>query len=90
MAGCTVKHIPCPIPDNEWRCPKCGSEDFLIEDSESSDVECELFHAGDFTNCNTCGGGWKLSNVIKKWVTKKNMIPCPHCKGTGIISKPIA
>jgi hypothetical protein len=89
MAGCTVKHIEIPIPDDEWACPACGAKNdlFYIDSSSSDDLECELYHAGDAVNCDQCGGGWKLSTVIKKWATKKNMIQCTHCKGTGVIPK---
>ena len=82
----TKKHIEIHIPDDEWRCPKCGIgvEEFYIE-SDIDDTDCDLFHSSNYVICNKCGWGWTLSSIIKKWRKNQNMIKCMCCKGTGYI-----
>lgn len=87
---CTKKHIDLDsiIPDKDFICPKCGAnidEGFVIDANLDSD--CDLYHSDDYCLCESCGGGWKLSTIIKKYNKKKNLIECPYCKGSGYISQ---
>lgn len=48
MQQCNSKHTKYQPTDEEWRCPKCGSdsEKFWIEDNFGADG-CELLHETD-------------------------------------------
>jgi hypothetical protein len=80
-------------PGDYWFCPKCGSDNkyFFIEESDpSADDECELMHRGEYIICKKCGlegSGEKIAAMMAK---KKKVIveKCPHCNGSGYISKP--
>jgi hypothetical protein len=82
-------HINNPIPDSEWECPKCGEkEEFYIDEIyDCGNAECEKEHDQDIVRCYKCDTAWTLKTIINKWKKKKNMILCPHCKGTGYIPK---
>lgn len=89
MASCTTKHIPLPIPDAEWLCPNCGANNdyFYIDTRDSEDLDCGLYPAGYSVRCDSCDGRWALKTIIGKWAKKKDMVACPHCKGTGFVEK---
>jgi rubredoxin len=85
--ACSTKHIPLPIPDEDWKCPACGAgeDQFYIDQMDSDDPDCTLTHAGDVCVCYSCHGTWTLKTIINKWARKKNFVICPHCKGKGFV-----
>jgi ribosomal protein S27AE len=95
--SCIYKHTSVQIPDEEWICPKCGvgveytdkygdkQEGFVVVDSVNYD--CELLHDDDELECGRCGysaSGLSYSRWYKK---SKDLVKCPCCKGTGVITK---
>lgn len=83
--ACGRKHIKesDDIPDDEWKCPKCGNtEDFITESLDA----CEEIHPDDPCTCYACGYGASYSAVLRKWRKKKGLIVCPCCKGSGVVS----
>ena len=62
MGKCTIKHTKFQPTDREWRCPKCGSEDMVIEDSDNFD--CDKLHNTDFVYCDNCRG--EFSGMLKR------------------------
>ena len=86
--SCDRKHITNPIPNEDWKCPKCGNVDsFACWDVE--DMDCELEHPDDYASCTNCGYGATLGTVTRNYWKSKNTkwIKCPHCKGTGQIKE---
>lgn len=58
---------------------------FVVEESAEGAWECELLHEEDELYCfccNTATSGKKYAAWYRK---QKDLIPCPHCKGTGLI-----
>lgn len=83
MANCTRRHLSRPIPQEDWKCPKCGKVDtFACWDA---DFDCSLDHADDYAFCTECEYGSSLGRLTKAyWKNKgKTFIKCPHCNGTG-------
>jgi len=86
---CTAKHTKYQVPNDQWRCPKCGAGAelglFCIWDAdETSEEYCELLHDGDFLQCD-CGyqtHGAQFSKLARK---KAGVATCPTCKGKGVI-----
>ena len=86
MLECKRKHTIFNPSDEEWRCPNCGNiDDFILEDPFSTD--CELLHKDDVISCNGCGCSYTGKQFCDILLKRKNLIPCPHCKGTGLIPK---
>lgn len=86
---CTAKHTKYQPTDEEWLCPKCGanSDHFIIEDpAEDADEDCEELHVYDNVVCSSCGFGGSGRTVASRMSKKKNLVPCPCCKGSGFIS----
>ena len=92
---CSAKHTKYQPTDEEWRCPKCGADNkgFWIDelDPDAHD-ECPLLHERETLVCHSCPRGDMFSTSGKafaaKLAKKNNMIPCPHCKGRGMVKKP--
>lgn len=85
--SCTAKHTKYQPTAEDWRCPKCGATDgkFCIDDGPNMD--CEAFHEDDLCVCYACGhevGGKAFAARIQK---AKSLVPCPHCKGVGLVTK---
>jgi hypothetical protein len=72
------------ICDDHWKCPNCGAV------AHPSDSEDGLIYEPDegFVNCYVCGKGWTVKEIERKIVKKTNLVPCPHCKGTGFVKGP--
>lgn len=94
---CGVKHTKYQPTDKEWRCPKCGAsadKGFCInEPAEGTDDNCSLLHDEDGIGCDNCMtehdrntyySGKQFAALLVK---KNNLVPCPHCKGTGLVKK---
>jgi len=87
---CEAKHVKFEPSEKEWKCPKCNAKCgvfHIYESVEDSDGDCNLLHPADILRCTKCNyetSGQAFSNMIKK---KLNMIPCPHCKGTGYVQR---
>jgi DNA-directed RNA polymerase subunit RPC12/RpoP len=88
MGKCMAKHTKYQPTDEEWKCPKCGSdnEHFYIEGfTEGSDDDCDLLHDKDEIGCDNCGHGISGKLFASRLQRKHNLITCPHCKGKGLI-----
>ena len=81
--ACTKKHIPCPIPDSEWVCPKCGKAIYI-----DTNYDCELYHSDDVVVCedSKCGYMANLPTVIRAWAKRNSRVKCPCCNGSGWVS----
>lgn len=84
---CEGKHTVYQPTDDEWRCPKCGADNslFSIEESFGHD-ECPLLHTQDQITCFSCGHGTSGSRFAGAIQKRKNLVPCPCCKGRGVVS----
>lgn len=92
--ACNAKHTAFQPTSAQWLCPKCGAGngssegDFYVDETpEDSDGDCPALHQNDNVVCNKCGGGWLGQNLARKMIQKLDLVPCPCCKGQGVISK---
>lgn len=88
MKACTRKHTKYQVPDEHWKCPKCGSGegDFFVEFAVD-DEDCEILHDDDDVICSQCdysASGRSYSRLMSKGL---HLVKCPHCKGSGYIEK---
>lgn len=74
-----------PICSDCWKCPNCdvGSDPPNLNSQGFID---EIEETG-FCNCYECDKSYTLNSLIKQLQKKVNVMPCPHCKGTGIVSR---
>lgn len=89
MMKCKKKHVAYQPTDEEFNCPKCGTKcgDFhLIIQFDDSDMDCDLIHADDYIECDGCGFSISASRFAKDIQITKNLVPCGHCKGTGLVN----
>ena len=88
---CVAKHTRYQPTILEWTCPKCGGkvgdEFYIDEPAEGVEDGCELLHAEDVLVCTRCGGGWTGKRFAAMMEKQNNLMPCPHCKGTGLVKK---
>jgi len=88
--ACLAKHTVYQPKDEEWKCPKCGADNnhFTIIDSAPlvSD-DCVLLHSTDECECTKCGYGGSGVSVARALMNQGNLVPCPCCKGKGVVSK---
>lgn len=84
-AKCLEKHTRYQPTISEWNCPKCGAKagHWAIEDS--SNYECNDLHLDDTLLCGKCGYGTTGRAFAKKCVDAKNLVPCKHCGGKGLV-----
>lgn len=90
MSTCQHKHTKYQPTDEEWRCPKCGAsyddgEEFVIWDAVGED--CSLLHDEDYLKCQKCGYETTGKRFAAYVVKKNSLIPCPTCKGKGVVKK---
>lgn len=89
MNTCEAKHCKYQPTNEEFHCPKCGAKmgDFCIDEPDrSADSNCKLLHNSDFLLCYTCKYSATGKDFSAAIVKKKNLIPCPHCKGKGFVN----
>jgi Zn finger protein HypA/HybF involved in hydrogenase expression len=89
---CRARHTKYQPTIDEWECPKCGERldgkdgGFIIDGvAEGALGDCDLLHVNDELLCSSCkyiSTGKKFSALLQR---KHNLIPCPHCKGTGLV-----
>lgn len=87
---CKKKHVAYQPTDEEFKCPSCGAKcgDFnLVSQCDDSDIDCDLIHASDHAECDSCGFSISASRFSKDIQITKNLVPCDHCKGTGLVNK---
>lgn len=87
---CGAKHTAYNPSDEEWYCPRCkaGSEGdgFVIDTSaEGASESCTRLHVKDFLLCYKCEYGTTGSRFAASIMRAKNLVPCPTCKGHGMI-----
>lgn len=93
MSQCHAKHTKPQIPDKDWHCLQCGAgiDDkgpFEIEESdERAADDCPLLHEQDSVVCRSCGIFRTGKQIAAAYAKKKNLVPCPGCKGTGYVKK---
>lgn len=86
------EHVKVPIPEKDWKCPKCGvgveaedSEGWVIYDCVNYD--CEFLHDSDTLVCGQCGHGMTGEEYSRWYAKKKSAVKCPCCRGEGTVSK---
>lgn len=90
---CAAKHTAYNPSDEEWRCPKCGAGyrdgDFAIDTSaEGTSEDCTRLHAQDLLYCVKCDYSTTGSRFAGAVAKAKNLVPCPTCKGHGVVDGP--
>lgn len=86
--NCNVKHTKYQPTDDEWKCPKCGAtanqpDGFFNDESENND--CPTLHESDTLVCYRCGFSTSGKAFAARLQKAANMVPCPCCKGKGIV-----
>ena len=87
---CPARHCSPQIPDEEWKCPKCGSgpEAFYIDGvDDKATWDCQLLHDKDEVICSECNSCFSGRRVTSMYVANKNLVKCEHCKGTGWVTR---
>ncbi len=87
--GCTAKHTKYQPTDKEFRCPKCKAKvgDFAIDEPlETVDEDCTKLHVGEWLYCYKCSYGISAVVFTRQLMKVKNLVPCPCCKGTGLVA----
>jgi hypothetical protein len=91
--SCPGRHTKYQPTDEEFRCPHCGKgpkdnpQGLVIEENndESVSAECPQLHVDDYLRCYACDyedNGRAYANRLAK---KKDLVPCPCCKGKGMV-----
>jgi prepilin-type N-terminal cleavage/methylation domain-containing protein len=95
---CPVKHTVPQIPDDEWKCPKCGAgvdyknpdtghveQGFIIQEPAEGSIDCPMLHEADEVGCDHCGWGASGKKLAAMYAKAKDLVPCPCCKGKGMV-----
>lgn len=91
MSGCIGSHTKYQPRKGEWKCPKCGSDNWIIEEpSDLSGSDCELLHEDDELVCLDCSHGRSGKTFAAKLQKAANMVTCPHCNGSGLVISEVA
>ena len=90
---CGAKHTKPQIPDEAWKCPKCGAtadseRAFVIQDTDEAASElCPILHAADEIGCDSCGFGSSGAAFARRYAKESGLVPCGNCKGTGMVTE---
>lgn len=91
---CNAKHTKYQPTTAEWVCRYCGAKvgNFCIgETAPSANDDCELLHEEDVLGCMRCdnmdGDVESGKQFAARLAKKKNLVPCTHCKGSGLVVK---
>lgn len=87
--ACTEKAARPQVPDEEFKCPKCGAPagTFVIEDSECFDSRCLLLHESDLLVCYECRYETTGKALALRYKKQADLVTCPCCKGKGVVVK---
>lgn len=92
---CTAKHTKYqPRMPEEWACPKCGAgaqtpegDGWIVQDPADGSGDCDLNHDADTIGCYRCEYGCTGAAFARRLQKAANMVPCEHCKGSGLVKK---
>lgn len=92
------------IPEKYMRCPKCGAgweanakgdAGGLISEDDRPELDDPLYYADECFSCTNrdrngvdCGWGGEAKDLYRLAIKRENLVPCPHCKGTGLTKGP--
>ena len=95
--------VVCEIPDDDWKCPKCGGgvgEGLTHEEMVEHYPDTEWMHEEDFVQCYCtidgdgrenggpeCGWAGDVIDVYNAAMDRLNQVQCPCCRGKGTIDK---
>lgn len=89
---CPAKHTKPQVPDEAWRCPKCGigpdhkSGGFVIEGgAEDSADDCTLLHDSDELACYNCEFSATGKSFARAYRVKAGLVKCEACAGSGLV-----
>ncbi len=83
---CPDKHTAYQPKDSNWRCPKCGSNNFsAIPEFDFADGDCGMLHAKDNCSCDDCGYSATGATVAKRLSALDQVKICPCCNGLGVV-----
>lgn len=92
LKTCAAKHTKYQPTDDEWKCPKCGAGaddtrgEFIIQEPDTSaDHDCSALHDLDELGCNACEHGVSGKAFAARIQKRRNLVPCVHCKGKGLV-----
>jgi hypothetical protein len=94
--SCARKHTKYQPTNEEFKCPRCGATpdtdpQFVQEPPEdvwgSMDDSCDKLHDDDMCNCNRCEYGVSGKGFAARLAKQHKLVPCPHCRGTGLVKK---
>lgn len=80
---CPFRHTKIDPPEGAYICPRCGSSEFFVMDSENYD--CEKMHSEDLLECEDCSFDINGKNFVDLYIKKQKLTKCPNCKGTGYV-----
>lgn len=89
-SGCRAKHTKFQPTEAEWKCPQCGGgpDVFFIDYfADRADDDCDLLHEDDYIVCTECDKSWGGRSLAATMAKRKDVEPCPHCQGTGVVQK---
>jgi len=86
---CSRKHTVPQIPDEYWKCSKCGEVDNFVleppEGMEDKDEDCPLLHDDDDCVCYSCGNATTAKRFAASFAKKNDLVACPCCAGKGLL-----
>jgi len=88
--NCPAKHTKYQPTEAEWKCPRClatfdSKKPFYVQEPVDGTEDCLKLHCDDFLFCDTCGYSATGKSFAAQIVKAKNLKPCPHCNGTGLV-----
>lgn len=87
---CSEKHTKYQPEDADWTCRSCGAGIgvfCITEPVETANPDCPLLHEDDTVGCMDCRDdeGESGKSFARRIQKKKGLVPCSHCKGTGLV-----
>jgi hypothetical protein len=87
---CMVKHSAYQVPDEEFKCPKCGAtpddrKPFCIYEPVEETYDCEKLHDNDALYCENCNYSTTGKEYSQLMLKRSHRQICPTCKGQGWI-----
>jgi hypothetical protein len=82
------------IPSEHMCCPKCGAGDLISVDDRDV-LDGDPFYSDEVLECthvdpdtlDRCEWSGTARTIYNRAVKKESLVPCPCCRGTGMIHK---